>query len=90
YQGREAIRVFLLAKFGEQNRWQVVPTHANAQPAFVLYRADGAKSLYQAAGIQVVTIDGSRLKRQIAEVTIFLRPSLVTSFGFPLQLPQES
>ncbi|GHO51717.1 hypothetical protein KSB_01920 [Ktedonobacter robiniae] len=90
YQGREAIRVFLLARFGVQNRWRMVATHANTQPAFVLYRADEAKSLYQAFGIRVVTLDGSRLKKQIAEVTIFRSPALVTAFGFPLQLPQES
>jgi RNA polymerase sigma-70 factor, ECF subfamily len=63
------------------------PTRANAQPAFALYRADESQGFYRAFGIQVVTLDRSAPARHIAEVTIFNVPSLVTSFGFPLQLP---
>jgi RNA polymerase sigma-70 factor (ECF subfamily) len=91
YRGREAIRAILLAEpFGSavQSRWRMSPTRANAQPAFVLYAADESKRSYHAFGVQVVTLDGSRLPTQIAEVTIFHGPSLVTAFGFPLQLPQ--
>jgi len=91
YRGREAIRAILLAvvfQSGVQNRWRLYPTRANGQPAFVVYRADESKSSYRAFSVQVVTLDGSRLPRQIAEVTAFLDPSLVTSFGYPLQLPQ--
>lgn len=86
YRGREAIRAMLLAivfRSGVQNRWRLYPTQANGQPAFVLYRADEAQSAYRAYSVQVVTLDGS----QVAEVTAFLDPSLVTAFGFPLQLP---
>jgi RNA polymerase sigma-70 factor, ECF subfamily len=88
YRGREAIRSILLARFGVQNRWRLYPTHANGLPAFVLYTANEAKSPYRAFGVQVLTLDGSRPMRQIAEVTIFHTSSLVTPFGFPLQLPQ--
>ena len=91
YQGREAIRTILLATVfpsGVQHRWRLYPTRANGQPAFVVYRADESKSSYRAFSVQVVTLDSSRLKRQIAQVTAFLGPSLVTSFGFPLQLPE--
>jgi RNA polymerase sigma-70 factor (ECF subfamily) len=91
YRGREAIRTILLTVVfpsGVQNRWRLYPTRANGKPAFVVYRADESKHSYRAFGIQVVTLDGSRLKRQIAEVTMFLSPSLVTSFGYPLHLPQ--
>jgi RNA polymerase sigma-70 factor (ECF subfamily) len=63
------------------------PTRANAQPAFVVYTADAAKNLYQAFGLQVITLDSLHLPRQVAEVTIFRSPSLVSSFGFPQQLP---
>jgi len=87
YQGRAAIRAMLLAivfRSGVQNRWRLYPTQANGQPAFVLYRADEAQSAYRAYSVQVVTLDGS----QVAEVTAFLDPSLVTAFGFPLQLPE--
>ncbi len=91
YRGREAIRTILLAvvfRSGVQHRWRLYPTRANGQPAFVVYRADESKRSYRAFSVQVVTLDGSRLPRQIAEVTAFLDPSLVTSFGFPLHLPE--
>ena len=89
YQGREAIRTFLLAVLfpsGVQNRWRLSPTRANGQPAFVVYRADEAKRSYRASAIQVITLDGSQPPKQVAGVTAFLDPELVTSFGFPLQL----
>lgn len=88
YQGQEAIRTILLARFGIQSQWRLYPTRANAQPAFALYRVDEANNSYQAFGIQVVTLDGSQLKRRIAEITLFLSPQLFTAFGFPFQLPQ--
>jgi RNA polymerase sigma-70 factor (ECF subfamily) len=87
YQDREAIRAFLLATpfgSGVRNRWRLYPTQANGQPAFVLYRADEAQNAYRAYSVQVVTLDDS----QVADVTAFLDPSLVTAFGFPLQLPE--
>lgn len=91
YWGREAIRAYLLAVVfpsGVQKQWRVYPTRANGQPAFVLYRADEAKGSYRAFSVEVVRLDDSRLPRQIAEVTAFLDPSLITSFGFPLHLPE--
>lgn len=91
YQGREAIRAFSLAILfpsGVRNLWRLLPTRANGQPAFVVYRADEATRSYRAFALQVITLDGLRLPRQVTEVTAFLSPELATSFGFPLQLPQ--
>jgi RNA polymerase sigma-70 factor (ECF subfamily) len=92
YQGREAIRPFLLAVLfpsGVHHRWRLFPARANGQPAFAVYRADDATGFYRALAIQVVALDGSqRDQRQVADVTAFLSPKLVTSFGFPLQLPR--
>jgi RNA polymerase sigma-70 factor (ECF subfamily) len=91
YQGREAIRaIFLSVLFppGVQMRRRLSPTHANGQPAFVVYRFDELTGTYQAFAIQIVTLDGSQ--SQIAAVTAFLDPELVASFGFPLQLPPEN
>ncbi|BCL80966.1 RNA polymerase sigma factor [Ktedonobacteria bacterium brp13] len=92
YQGREAIRTILLAALfpsGVQHRWRLSPTRANGQPAFVVYRADEATRAYRAFAIQVITLDATlRDLPQIASVTAFLGAELVTSFGFPLQLPQ--
>jgi RNA polymerase sigma-70 factor, ECF subfamily len=90
FWGREAIRAILTSKLfgsGVQQKWRLSPTGANAQPAFALYRADESQGFYRAFGIQVVTLDGSAPARPIAAVTIFNIPSLVTLFGFPLQLP---
>ena len=88
YRGREAIRSILIVRFGMRNRWRLYPTRANGQPAFVLYIANEASSSYRAFGVQVITLDDSPLKKQVAEVTIFHTSSLVTFFGFPLELPQ--
>jgi RNA polymerase sigma-70 factor (ECF subfamily) len=90
FWGRAAIRAMLTSTVfgaGVQKKWRLSSTEANAQPAFVLYRADEAQGCYRAFGIQVVTLDKSAPARPIAEVTIFNVPSLVTSFGFPLHLP---
>jgi RNA polymerase sigma-70 factor (ECF subfamily) len=90
YWGREAIRAIFTSKLfgsGMHKRWRLIPTGANAQPAFAVYRADESHGCYRAFGIQVVTIDTSTLARPIAAVTIFNVASIVTSFGFPLQLP---
>ena len=90
YQGREAIRAFSLAilfPFGVDKLWRLLPTRANGQPAFVVYRADEATRSYRAFALQVITLDDLRLPRQVAGITAFLSPELVTSLGFPLQLP---
>jgi RNA polymerase sigma-70 factor, ECF subfamily len=92
YRGQEAIRAIFTSKLfgsGVQKRWRLSPTGANAQPAFAIYRADESQGSYRAFGIQVVTLDDSAPDRPIAAVTIFNVPSLVTFFGFPLQLPGE-
>jgi RNA polymerase sigma-70 factor (ECF subfamily) len=90
YQGKEAIRAFFLAVLfpsGVQKRWRLSPTSANGHPAFVVYRADEATRAYRAFAIQVVTLEATlRDLPQIASMTAFVEPELVTSFGFPLQL----
>jgi RNA polymerase sigma-70 factor (ECF subfamily) len=90
YWGREAIQTILsFAAFGagRENQWRLFPTDANGLPAFALYRADTSKSFYRAFGVQVLTFDDSTPERQIADLTIFQTPALVTYFGFPLQRP---
>jgi RNA polymerase sigma-70 factor (ECF subfamily) len=92
YRGRESIFAILSSlafRSSEvQNRWHLYPTGANAQPAFALYRRVSASmDSYQAFGLQVVTLDYAVPTRQIADVTTFNVPSLVTYFGFPLQMP---
>lgn len=81
YQGRETIRG-LTAKTvfsGEaRGRWKLLPTRANGQIAFGLYRAEGP-GRYCAYGIQVLTVRG----RLLADIVTFRVPGLVGKFGLP-------
>jgi RNA polymerase sigma-70 factor, ECF subfamily len=91
YRGREAVRVLLTAQaFAPlaQNRWHFSPTRANGCPAFAVYQATGSGGSSRAFGIQVVTLEASTSGLLIADVTTFLDPSLLTSFGFPQELPR--
>jgi RNA polymerase sigma-70 factor, ECF subfamily len=87
YRGRETVRAVLLRRFSVQKHWRLLQTRANAQPAFALYVLDEVQHCYRAFGVQLVRLDNSQSKRQIAEVTIFHTSSFVTSFGFPPHLP---
>lgn len=84
YQGPEAIRT-LVSKtvFSEQavQRWRLLTTRANGQPAFGLYQRDEA-GIYNAYGIQVVTFAGEL----IADITTFRVPALAVHFGLPMAL----
>jgi RNA polymerase sigma-70 factor (ECF subfamily) len=60
-----------------------VPTRANGQPAFGLYRHDAANQIYQPYGIQVLTVVGG----EIADITTFRTPALFPHFRLPLSLP---
>ena len=87
YQGRTAVGAFVaVSVFGEAGmfpgkaagRWKLLPTQANGQPAFAFYQRTNENE-YQAAGVQVVTIED----RQIGEVISFNDPSLPARFGLP-------
>ncbi len=90
YRGQEAIRVVLITQaFAPmaQNHWHFFPTEANGCPAFAVYRAVGPGGTFRAFGIQIVTLAASASGLRIADVTAFLDPWFVTSFGFPPELP---
>jgi RNA polymerase sigma-70 factor (ECF subfamily) len=85
YRGRAAIRtlagrtIFAGAAHG---RWRLLPTRANWQPAFGLYRR-AETGAYEAYGIQVVTFaDGA-----IADIITFRVPALMERFGLAATLP---
>jgi RNA polymerase sigma-70 factor (TIGR02960 family) len=79
YQGQEAIAAFLRASaaWRQPRRFRLVPTRANAQPAFACYLrgADGAAE--DASGLVVLTLRGDR----ISAVTRFLDGDLCRHFG---------
>lgn len=85
YRGWDAIRG-LTSKtvFSGQahGRWRLLPTGANCQPAFGLYRQADDRGVYNAYGIQVLTIRGGL----IADITTFRVPALFPHFNLPATL----
>jgi RNA polymerase sigma-70 factor (ECF subfamily) len=85
YRGRATIGG-LVAKtvFSDDasGRWRLLPTRANRQIAFGLYRHDPERGGHQAYGIQVLTFtDGL-----IADITTFRVPALFPYFKLPTAL----
>jgi RNA polymerase sigma-70 factor (ECF subfamily) len=81
--GRDTVVNFLRSRVVlESGLFRMLPTVANGQPALVGY-ARSADGNYRAHAVQVLTIAGS----SIARVTSFNDPALVTTFGFPPDLP---
>ena len=87
YRGKETIRVLVTRTvFGGQarGRWRLLPTGANGQPAFGIYRQNSSRSLYAAYGIQVLTL----VDHAISDVITFKDPTLVVRFGLPSTLSE--
>lgn len=85
YRGAETIRG-LTAKtiFAGQagGRWRLLPTTANRQVAFGLYRQSETPGVHAAYGVQVITLRGA----QIADILTFRDPSLMGRFNLPATL----
>jgi RNA polymerase sigma-70 factor (ECF subfamily) len=86
YQGADAIGQFLstVPAGGALERFRLVPTRANGQPAFGCYLRDQHAPLAHAYGLMVLTIKGDR----IAAITGFPDTSVFHSFGLPRTLPE--
>jgi RNA polymerase sigma-70 factor (ECF subfamily) len=67
--------------FGGQARarWRLLPTTANAQPAFGIYKRNEASEVYDGYGIQVITLTGA----QISDIITFRNPALIAFFDLP-------
>ncbi|MEO3752576.1 RNA polymerase subunit sigma-70 [Streptomyces sp. B6B3] len=78
FTGRRAVVGFLAGRVLRPDRWRMVPTRANGQPAVVVHHraADGR---HEAHGVQVLTLIGARISR----ITAFNDPGLVPTFGLP-------
>jgi RNA polymerase sigma-70 factor (ECF subfamily) len=85
YRGPRAIASFLrhwaVSRAGR--RLRLVPTRANTQPAFGLYLHDQHAPVAHAAGLLVLSLQGS----QIAALTCFYDISALPRFGLPRTLP---
>jgi RNA polymerase sigma-70 factor (ECF subfamily) len=78
YAGRESIQGALQNfVFMPKVKWKLIPTSANGNPAFGLYREAGES--YQAFGLILPVFASDK----ILEVTSFLSPQLVARFGMP-------
>ena len=84
YQGRANIAIFFRTTvFTGPGKWRLLPTHANARPAFAMYRWQADEGVYQLFGLLVLGIVGE----QIANMIAFLDPSSLAPFSLPSTLP---
>ncbi len=81
YVGRRAIGAFLatVPGSGRLERFRLVPTRANRQPAVAVYYRDGDEGAYRAYAVMVVAIEGEA----IASLVRFADPDLFGRFGLP-------
>ena len=85
YRGRANIRALITETIFSgkpERRWRLLPTRANGQPAFGVYKWDEGEKVYGAYGIQVVTLTG----QVIADITTFRNPVLASIFKLPRSL----
>jgi len=84
FQGRAQIAtLFRTSIFTIPRQWRLLPTHANASPAFGLYQRDVEAGVYQLFGLLVLDIVGE----QIANTVTFLELSSLSPFALPPRLP---
>ena len=67
---------------GALERFRLVPTRANGQPAFGCYLRDEHAPIAHAYGLMVLTLSGDR----VAAITGFPDTSVFASFGLPRSL----
>ena len=81
YQGPAAIGRFLstVPAGGRLERFRLVATRANGQPAFGFYIKDAQCPIAHAAGIMVLTLEGDR----ISAITSFHDTAVFPRFGLP-------
>jgi RNA polymerase sigma-70 factor (ECF subfamily) len=86
YQGRVAIARFLstVPAGGKLERFRLVATRANDQPAFGFYLRDPHSPIARAAGVMVLTLAGG----QVSAITAFHDTSVFPYFGLPRMLPE--
>jgi RNA polymerase sigma-70 factor, ECF subfamily len=83
FRGRATILAFITAKWtgGAPPAWRLVPSAANAQPAYVAYRLV-EPGRYRMDNISLLTVEAGR----IAAITSFLDPALFRRFNVPLEI----
>jgi hypothetical protein len=83
YQGRAQIAtLFQTSIFTIPRQWRLLPTRANASPAFGLYQRDAEAGSYQLFGLLVLGLVGE----QIASIVAFLDLACLSCFALPPRL----
>ena len=85
-KGRDRVHVFLdnyVFEGDAKNRWRMIPTAANGQPAFGLYRRDASSGPYQTVGIKVLALERAETGVEVSAITYFISPQLAARFGLP-------
>jgi RNA polymerase sigma-70 factor (ECF subfamily) len=75
FRGRDEVIAFITGTGCAELRYS--PTRANGQPAVGWYIRDPESGSFVATALEVLTLDGSRLK----EITAFVFPELFPRFG---------
>jgi RNA polymerase sigma-70 factor (ECF subfamily) len=84
YRGREAIADFLRGwPLSGEERFRMIATRANGQPAAAHYLWNADDGVYKAHGISVLGLRGDR----IVEVMSFLEAGVLERFGLPAVYP---
>lgn len=80
YRGRDLVARFLTLVFDSAHRFELLPTRANGQPAFAVYRHPSLGT--HGSGLFVLTLTGDR----ISAMTRF-ENTVLPAFGLPQSLP---
>jgi len=85
YQGRASVAEFLstVPGNGQLQRFRLVPTRANGQPAFGCYLRDPHTPTAHAYGLMVLTLSGNH----VSAITGFADTGVFGLFGLPRTLP---
>jgi hypothetical protein len=81
WRGRDVI-----AAFAAEPVHRYLPASANAQAANAAYRWDERKRTYVAESLEVLSLDGTRIK----EMTAFMMPEVFPHFGLPMELSRRA
>jgi RNA polymerase sigma-70 factor, ECF subfamily len=86
-QGRTDIATLLKVQiFTPGRQWRLLPTRANSDPAFGLYRREVGEDGYQLRGLWVLGVEGE----QIGSIVVFLDVASFTAFGLPSTIEGEA
>lgn len=82
YRGRAVAAQGLGQLFAHGDRYRLIGTRANGQPALAVYRTDPHAAILHASGLLVITLAGPR----VSAMTMFT-PAVLAGFGLPRTLP---